>query len=441
MSLLLEALKKAEKAKEEAQKRAAENGAAPAQVEAKAPLELQKPEAASAEAKTVMTRPQLPDVSPSLEILSDDLAPQRAAAPARPASAPAASAAPRSQAAPRAGEPSAQRAAAKKVFEAKFKEANPRLPFYITLGVLGAFAVGTVGYFWYQLRPATPQFNANPPKPAGELVAVPARAPQTTSAGPVAAVASASIPGLPSAALPGAAAPAPEPAAPPPPPARKPAAVRPEPAPAPSAAPLVSRSDPERASIAVEVPAKVQSGYEAYASGNLAVARADYQDALRDNPDNRDALLGLAAIDLKTQNFGAAAARYERILEIDPRDPYAQAGLIALRSGRADPLVTESRVKSLLAVDRNAPVLNFTLGNELAAQGRWAEAQQEYSKAYAADPENADFAYNLAVSLDHLHQQKPALEYYQRALSLAGAQGGASFDMAAARGRAAQLGQ
>ena len=64
-------------------------------------------------------------------------------------------------------------------------------------------------------------------------------------------------------------------------------------------------------------------------------------------------------------------------------------------------------------------MLHFTLGNQLAQQGRWAEAQQEYFKAFAAEPDNADFAYNLAVSLDHLRQPRLALEYYRRALALA----------------------
>ena len=73
----------------------------------------------------------------------------------------------------------------------------------------------------------------------------------------------------------------------------------------------------------------------------------------------------------------------------------------------------------MLADNPGAHVLNFTLGNQFAQQGRWAEAQQEYFKAFAAEPDNADFAYNLAVSLDHLRQPKLALEYYRRALALA----------------------
>jgi len=172
----------------------------------------------------------------------------------------------------------------------------------------------------------------------------------------------------------------------------------------------------------------------------LTSARSDYEQALRDDGSNRDALLGLAAIDVRTGRHEAAEATYLRLLQLDPNDAHAQAGLIALRSARLDPLATESRVKSLLAADPGANVLHFTLGNQLAQQGRWGEAQQEYFKAFAAHPDNPDFAYNMAVSLDHLRQPKLALEYYQRAIALAGKRA-ASFDVMAARARAAQLDQ
>jgi len=79
----------------------------------------------------------------------------------------------------------------------------------------------------------------------------------------------------------------------------------------------------------------------------------------------------------------------------------------------------ESRLKTMLATDPGADVLNFTLGNQYAQQGRWADAQQAYFRAYSADSENPDFAFNLAVSLDHLRQTGLALEYYRRALVLA----------------------
>lgn len=187
-----------------------------------------------------------------------------------------------------------------------------------------------------------------------------------------------------------------------------------------------------------EVNPRVEAGYAAYTAGDLARARTEYEQALRDEPANRDALLGLAAIDVRTGRYESAEALYMRVLQIEPRDAQAQAALISLRAGRSDPLATESRVKTLLASDPSAHALNFALGNQYAQQNRWAEAQQEFFKAYTAEPDNADFAYNLAVSLDHLRQPRQALDYYQRAISLSQKRG-AGFDLGAAKARASEL--
>ena len=132
MSLLLDALKKAEKAKEEAQRRTG------GEQRAAAPLQLQE----EASARPVLTRRELPDISPSLEILSDDLHAQDAGEPR------AAAFGVQGRAQAREASEQADRATARKVFEVKFKEPNPRLPFFITMGALGFAAVCTAVYFW-----------------------------------------------------------------------------------------------------------------------------------------------------------------------------------------------------------------------------------------------------------------------------------------------------
>src|SRR6185436_11917300 len=408
-----------------------------------------------------------------LEILSDDLrpAPQpRSAAPLElmPAEEPPPEpkAAPR-RAAPRAASNTqaadatgAERAAAQKVFEAKFKEPNPRLPFFIAMGVLGVFAVGTAIYFWIQLRPAPSLVNTNPARSPSEKpvdvaavqgAAAPTATAATASAGPGA------IPGLPggptpqtAAAVPATPAPAVAPAspaavpkiAPPGAPATQAAVVRATDAPRAAAKSRPAPRDEERALTVTrsgsQIHPQVTAGYAAYQGGDLAKARSEYQQVLREEPSNRDALLGLAAIEMRAQRYDLSYGYYQRIIQTDPRDPYAQAGLLALRSEQLDPVLVESRVKSLLAADREANVLYFTLGNQYAQQGRWAEAQQAYFKAFATDPENADYAYNVAVSLDQLRQPKLALEYYRRALALAEKRS-ASFPAEAARTRVQQL--
>jgi len=480
MSLLLEALKKAEKAKEDAQRRAKED---------KGGVELGLAENATPPREGtggVRTRDQLPDISRPLEILSDDMAtsepggrtepglaledetPARTGAAATSAEPAPMDASSRRRGAPRdrrAGSSSAdpqagERAAARKVFEAKFKEPDPRLPFYITLGVLGAFAIGTLAYFWVQLRPPPALVNTSPQRPPDEQ---PVPLAQTAPPPAPPSATTASIPGLPpigGAPAPAQAAPAPSPGATPPPaplaaqapaarasPApsarpRKPAASEPAARPRGAAAPA-PRPAPAGEALASSRPApqidpRIEVAYGAYQAGKIGVAREGYQAVLRDEPANRDALLGLAAVEMRSQRYEAAESHYRRLLQANPRDPHAQAGMLALRSEQLDPVLAESRIKTLLASDPEATVLYFTLGNQYAQQGRWAEAQQAYFKALAADPENADFAYNLAVSLDHLRQSKLALEHYRRALALA-QQRSASFDADAARRRVLEL--
>jgi Tfp pilus assembly protein PilF len=445
MSLLLEALKKAEKAKEDAQRAAQSAEPAPP-----APSAFD-PEATVVDPnRQVTTRDQLPDISSSLQIESDDLRPAAAAkaplelaiaedAPAPSAPKSAARGAPSRAASGSNVAENAERATAQRVFEAKFKEPNPRLPFMITMGVLGAFAVGTVIYFWMQLRPPPPLINTNPQRAADERPVTPV--PQAAGVLPAGTAAPSTgpavIPGLPGAAPAQPAAPAPGPVAtsgatapvPAAPAASVPsAALSPAPAPAKPAAAATPRERPARSAEARSVTVtrgapqihpQVASGYAAYQAGDLPKARADYQQVLREEPANRDALLGLAAVEMRAQAFDLSDAYYRRVLQSDPRDPHAQAGAIALRSQQLDPVQAESRVKSLLAADRDATVLYFTLGNQYAQQGRWADAQQAYFKAFAADPDNPDFAFNLAVSLDQLHQPRLALEHYRRALALA----------------------
>jgi len=433
MSLLLEALKKAELAKQLAK------------AESTPPGSSQEP------AKPVMTREKLPDISQPLEILTDDLpssAPK--AAPKAPATdlslePVAASASAEPQAAPTAGVSATDnRIQAQQLFQVKEMDYNPRRPFYLTLMALALVGVGYGGYLWWQLRPkpslgvraaaeAAPAPTAIPaPAPAVSATPSPPTgtpAPAQLAARSAAAAPVETIPPIrpvrPNALKSASGRPAREQAP------RRPADLAQPVAPSESVAPI-SIKPPK-----LTVDPVVEQAYDAFQKGDLVTARERYQQILAKEPNNRDALLGLAAIDLRTGNFQTAEARYVRLLELDPRDPYAIAGLTALR-GQLDPVRAESRLKSLIATQPEATQLYFALGNEYAQQARWSDAQSAYFKAYSADPENADYAFNLAVSLDQLRQTKPALEYYLRALALAKTRP-ASFSRDQAQARVGEL--
>jgi uncharacterized protein HemY len=170
----------------------------------------------------------------------------------------------------------------------------------------------------------------------------------------------------------------------------------------------------------------LQQAYDAFNNGELALARSAWMKLLQTDPKNTDALHGLAAIAQQHRQADQATDYYLRALEADPKDALALSGLIALR-GHADPQQTESQLKTLLAEQPDSPFLNFALGNLYTRTARWADAQQAYFKAHAADAGNPDYSFNLAVSLDQLHQPRLAAQYYNQALD-ATAQRPAGFD-------------
>lgn len=164
------------------------------------------------------------------------------------------------------------------------------------------------------------------------------------------------------------------------------------------------------------VSEELKSAYQAYISGDLELAKQYYLEELETNPRNIDVLLGLAAIATRLQQANDAQAYYLRILELDPRDSSAIAGMAGLV--QADPNQTESRLKNILAQQPDAAALHFALGNNHVTQLRWAEAQQSFFRALSIDSANADYAFNLAVSLDHLKKNELATKYYKKALVL-----------------------
>ncbi|MBV5276992.1 tetratricopeptide repeat protein, partial [bacterium] len=284
---------------------------------------------------------------------------------------------------------------------------------WILLGLLVTALLGIGGYFWWQMQslnqgtfvhPAQPALTALMPRPE-----IP-ETPITPTAPPAAIASAAALPALISDLVSPSAAPTQTPGQ--------------TPAEAESTA---HRTNPQRlpdipihlSTHRAKVNPTLEHAYQALQDDRLNDAQRNYEQVLRGDPQNVDALLGLASLAVRQGQVGEASHLYLRVLEADPRDPTALASLMNLQ-GQADPVLSESRLKTLLAAQPDSSTLHFALGNLLAGQQRWSDAQQAYFRAYTAEPHNADYLYNLAVSLDHLHQNKLAAQYYQNALDAAG---------------------
>ncbi len=154
--------------------------------------------------------------------------------------------------------------------------------------------------------------------------------------------------------------------------------------------------------------------YRHYQLDEMDQAEHYYRIALKSDRNNRDALLGLAVIAQREGQVDTASSLYRRLLTLDPKDSVARTGLMSLPAAGSS-TQNETRLKLMLGEEPTAAHLHFSLGNEYASRSSWPEAQLAYFRAYRYAPDNGDYAFNLAVSLEQLGQSEAALNYYQRA--------------------------
>lgn len=206
----------------------------------------------------------------------------------------------------------------------------------------------------------------------------------------------------------------------------------------PVAAPEQGALQITRNPVEVGISPDLAAAYQAFNAGDDAKAQYHYRKVLQSDVRNIDALLGMAGIASRQGRMQDAGGWYAKVLEIDPRNTVAQA---ALASGYAqvDPVGAESRIKNMLAQKPDAAHLHAALGNLYAENGNWPQAQQSYFQAHHFAPSNADYAFNLAISLDHLGKPALALQYYQQALVLLAPSGSGNIDRAQLESRIQQL--
>lgn len=123
-------------------------------------------------------------------------------------------------------------------------------------------------------------------------------------------------------------------------------------------------------------------------AGDLAAAAAAYQRILAVNPRDRDALLALANVQLQRGDATSAVRLYEQARELDPNNTDI---LLALANAYLQSGNQEGAATIYLALLEQDPT-NLDYISGLAglrfAQGRFAEAQELYGQVLTLDPGN-----------------------------------------------------
>ncbi|MEM8497410.1 MAG: tetratricopeptide repeat protein [Pseudomonadota bacterium] len=180
-----------------------------------------------------------------------------------------------------------------------------------------------------------------------------------------------------------------------------------------------------------------EQAYAQWTDGDLAGARSAYERILKANPEDTEALVGLGSMAQQQGNQDMAVGYLVRAVKNKPDHAFALAALASMSS-------TNNRIQlenDLMQLARSNPLISelpFILGNWYARDKRWADAQQAYFDAFNRDSQSADYAFNLAVSLDQLGKTSSAKSFYQKAISLAPSSI-THFDVEQARARVATL--
>lgn len=221
------------------------------------------------------------------------------------------------------------------------------------------------------------------------------------------------------------------------------ATVQPAPAVPPVFGEPLTSSEASRVSISksrasLGVSRDVMTAYEAFNRGDDLAAQQAYRQALQADVRNIDALLGMAAVAARQGRQADALAWYGKVLELEPRNSVAQTALLDLQ-GQADPQASESRLKTMISANPQAAHLHAALGQLYISQGQWPLAQQSFFEAHHLDATHPDYAFNLAVSLDHMGKSALALQYYLQAQVLMATHAASSVNPAQLATRIQQL--
>lgn len=401
MSLLMDALKRAETSKQEATRNL--TGQPPSTDES---LKL---EPLVSEPPKSTTNP-LPKLGAHIEAVDIELA-----TTAQPVNRPP----PQQAKAPATASRAASQEAVRNAFAAKQTSEPPsRLPLWLALGTLGFAGVAIGGYVWYQTTALNHGTLA-----ASPVIASPAPVQQPQVPPPP-------VPAVPLSEAPDFGQKSELTAATPPQTAPAPLFPRPERR---LARPSVGGAEAQGATpirlvrTRPEPDTHLVRGFASLQRGEIDLSRREFEQVLQREPNNTDALLALAAIAHRQGRPADAENMRQRALVANPSDPAAQAANLNHAATDADPNTAESRLKTLLSGQPESPPLNFALGNLYSRQSRWSEAQQAYFNSVAAEGDNPDYLFNLAVSLDHLRQPRLAAQHYRLALEAA-AKRPAAFD-------------
>jgi tetratricopeptide (TPR) repeat protein len=117
-------------------------------------------------------------------------------------------------------------------------------------------------------------------------------------------------------------------------------------------------------------------------------------------------------------NLDSAAEAYVEVLEVQPRNKFANYNLGVIEQERGRVELAEGYYRAALDTDPNFEPALYNLAIVRTQVGVTQEAIDLYGRAIAVSPSNADAHFNLSLLLQSSGQAEEALRHLQRAIRL-----------------------
>jgi len=162
----------------------------------------------------------------------------------------------------------------------------------------------------------------------------------------------------------------------------------------------------------LEAP-RAQMGLAHFQMGDFAKASAELKAALKLNPVDRNAQLGLARSLVELGKLDDAIRLLDQLKQEQPRDVEVLYTL-----AMAHTKLAESSIAEIAKVDPGSYLIEVILGKSAEARREYSEAAEHYKKAIARSPNAPGLYYLWAHALWSAGDIPHALEQYRRSLEL-----------------------
>lgn len=188
-----------------------------------------------------------------------------------------------------------------------------------------------------------------------------------------------------------------------------------EPTPKPEAVPAV---------VVPSAPTKLEEAYKAAQVGQIAAAIILYKEVLQQDPDNKNALFGLATSYHKNNQTDQAKVIYIKILGKYPDSKESLNNFLLLVSNDP-PQSTLVELEKIEELNKNSDQLQSQIAMLHMKLGNHDNAIKHFNSAIALAPDNVSYKYNLAVLYDNLGRDALAASLYHQIVEFAN--GGGKF--------------